>query len=383
MGNCLSNNKDGGWTAEASKRSFSRRADPWEKTGMVAFRSSNLRVRACCGRSPGAGQIAVHLPTAERAALALLCACALHNPHLQHLCCPPPARLQEFPKQVEPIAKKVRVLDGTDNKISEVPDYVGLMTPCNRIGLSKNRIASLPDSISALTNLRVLLLDSNRLRALPPALFALASLERLSLANNLIAELPKRVGHLKSLKQLDLSGNKLTALPRELGKCLALEELRVSDNAIACLPTDLAKLDRLRLVVAENNQVEAVPPEVLRYCEALQTLALHGNPISLERLEATDGFAVFEARRKSKWDKSVAAGVLLGSSRLDEAADRMGARKNSVEAPPAVAGAAGGAAGGNENGQGGGKGRFKGKSALKGKVESHLVDVTKRSVDTT
>lgn len=229
--------------------------------------------------------------------------------------------MQEFPKQVEEIAKKVRVLDGTNNKIKDVPEYMALAVSCHRLGLSKNRIGELPD-LSPMISLRVLLLDCNRLRSMPSSLCQLAKLERLNLAHNYIIELPRAIGQLKQLKYLDVSGNKLAAFPAELGGCESLEEIHASDNAIARLPVDLAKLERLRTVVAENNMIDAVPPEMMLYCESLQTLALHGNPLTLEKLQATKGYAEFEARRKAKWDKSIAAGVLLGGSRFDEGADR-------------------------------------------------------------
>lgn len=53
MGNCIGKQKQEGERknskrqthVEGRRRSFSRRLDPWEKTGMVAFRSSHLKVR--------------------------------------------------------------------------------------------------------------------------------------------------------------------------------------------------------------------------------------------------------------------------------------------------------------------------------------------------
>lgn len=77
-------------------------------------------------------------------------------------------------------------------------------------------------------------------------------------------------------------------------------------------------------MVLENNKIKSVPSEVLLQCVALQTLALHGNPLTIEQLRETKGFAEFESRRKAKWDKSIAGGVLLGPSRFDEGADRQG-----------------------------------------------------------
>ena len=234
----------------------------------------------------------------------------------------PLLRPQEFPKQVQSVAKKVRVLDGTNNKITVIPDYIRFMTTCNRLGLSKNRIAEIPPCISALQNLRVLLLDNNRLRSVPPEMFELPKLERLNLAHNHLVELPSNIRNLKSLKYLDVSSNKLVSIPREIGEMVALEEVHTSDNALTRIPVDLAKLERLRIIVAENNMIDSLPSEIMLYCENLQTISLHGNPLTLEKLEETKGYAEFEARRKAKWDKLLAAGVLLGAGRFDEAADR-------------------------------------------------------------
>jgi Leucine-rich repeat (LRR) protein len=271
MGNCLACNRRQADGLVVESRSFSRRLDPWDKTGMVAFRNSDLR---------------------------------------------------EFPKQVEVVAKKVRVLDATGNKITVIPHYIELMVICNRVNLSKNRITEVPRGISALSNLRVLLLDNNRIRTLPRAVFDLPKLERLNLAHNYIMELPRSIRKLKALKYLDVCNNKLVSLPRELGELQNLEELHASNNALARLPVDLAKLERLRLIIAENNMIDNVPSEVMLYCENLQTIALHGNPITLDKLQEAKGYSEFEARRKAKWDKSLAAGVLLGASRFDEGFDR-------------------------------------------------------------
>lgn len=256
---------------DTSRRSFSKRLDPWEKTGMVAFRNSKLK---------------------------------------------------DFPPEVELVVKKVRVLDATGNRIREVPRYIKHMTICNRLGLSKNRISDLPKGLAALTNLRVLLLDHNRLTIIPPAVFRLPKLERLDLSHNGITEISPEIGNLKTLKNIDVSNNKLEVLPKEIGECDALEELHASNNALTRLPLDVGKLEKLRLVVAENNRISSVPSEILIYCEGLQTLALYGNLITIQTLEATKGYDKFEERRKAKWDKTVAAGVLLGRSRMKESVER-------------------------------------------------------------
>lgn len=44
--------------------------------------------------------------------------------------------------------------------------------------------------------------------------------------------------------------------------------------------------------------------------------------IHAQELEKTEGYATMEARRRSKFDKQIANGVLLSSSGLDEGIDR-------------------------------------------------------------
>lgn len=92
--------------------------------------------------------------------------------------------------------------------------------------------------------------------------------------------------------------------------------------AVQELPASLGQLQRLKLLQLDGNQLEAVPPAVLQGCAALATLSLHDNPISPAALQATEGYAAFEARRQGKVTKSLATGVLLPSNGLDEGVDR-------------------------------------------------------------
>lgn len=233
------------------------------------------------------------------------------------------AYIQEFPHELKEInPKKVRLLDGSKNKIQRVPSYIGRMVYCNRLGLSQNRISKLPWEIGMMESLRVLLLDHNRLEELPESLFQLKKLERLSLAHNRLTRIPRDISHLKQLKYIDISNNRIRSITSGIAGCRNLEELRCCDTSLVKLPMDVAKLERLRLIVAENNRIETIPPAILMYCESLQTLALHGNPIDMEHVETIKGYREFEERRKSKYDKAVASGVLLSKNAFEETAKR-------------------------------------------------------------
>jgi Leucine-rich repeat (LRR) protein len=279
MGNCFTKSRstphEGVEGSESVKvermRSFSKRTDLWERTGVVQFQSS---------------------------------------------------KLNEFPFELKSVPpKKVRILDGSKNRLRKVPSYVGLMIYCNRLGLSHNRIPKLPRAIGRMESLRVLLLDSNRIEDLPEEVFNLYKLERLSLANNRLGKLPRAVGNLKQLKYIDISGNKkIKSITSGIAGCKNLEEIRCSDCSVQKLPADAAKLEHLRLVVAENNSIESIASSIFLYCEGLQTMALHGNPITMAKVESTKGYKEFEERRKQKWpEKSKSAGVLLGKKADEEA----------------------------------------------------------------
>ena len=53
------------------------------------------------------------------------------------------------------------------------------------------------------------------------------------------------------------------------------------------------------------DRLREVPAEILRECQALQTINLHQNPLTIEQLRETDEFRQFDVRRRAKYDKQV------------------------------------------------------------------------------
>lgn len=153
------------------------------------------------------------------------------------------------------------------------------------------------------------------------------------------ASLPDGIASLAQLRVLALRGNRLAALPAALGGCGQLQELDVRDNQLAALPVELGRLAHLRLLLADNNRraaagagywpglgqskpfadsrarawpglrcrLHAVPSEILTGCTSLATLTLHGNPATAEALRELSGWAAFDERRRTKYDKQVGA----------------------------------------------------------------------------
>ncbi|PNG99662.1 hypothetical protein TSOC_014554, partial [Tetrabaena socialis] len=238
----------------------------------------------------------------------------------------------ELPPALAGSAAVLKVIDATNNRLAQLPAFISTLVVLQRLVLAGNMLISLPPGVCAsLVALKVLCLDDNHLAALPDDLGQLKRLERLSVSGNRLRELPPSIGGLEALLALVVSRNMLEALPDELGACGHLEEIDAQGNSLATVPVALGQLKRLKTLQLDNNRVCAVPSEVLTGCVALQTLSLHGCPIKPDALQETPGFAEFDERRKSKYNKAsgggdfahvIAGGALLGNRGLDEGVDR-------------------------------------------------------------
>jgi Leucine-rich repeat (LRR) protein len=253
---------------------------------------------------------------------------------------------QELPPSIFELREAVKTLDVSNNRLASLPPSLAALTNLQRLVraallsavapgwpapvwltcsgpqvLTQNALTALPPALCALTGLKLLVLDGNALTSLPSQLGALSKLEKLSVAGNALSALPDALGALKSLKSLCVARNALRALPAALAGCTALEELDASGNALQELPGALGSLPRLALLQLDDNALRGVPSELLRGCGALTTLSLHGNPVTIDALEAIDGWAEFDARQRAKQSKRVAGGVLIGARGLDDGLD--------------------------------------------------------------
>ncbi|GFR46878.1 hypothetical protein Agub_g8519 [Astrephomene gubernaculifera] len=238
--------------------------------------------------------------------------------------------LKELPQALADIASTLRVLDASNNRLQQLPSFVATLTALQRLVLAGNQltIAPPPEACANLSSLKVLVLDDNLLSELPAEVGRLGRLERLSLRNNRLRSLPDSLGALGALQSLAVSANQLASLPEQLGECGRLEELDAQGNELESIPASLERLKRLKTLQLDNNRIHAVPSQVLYGCTALQTLSLHGCPIKPDDLQETPGFKEFDERRKSKYNKAIAGGALLGSRGLDEGVDRQVAQQS-------------------------------------------------------
>lgn len=159
-------------------------------------------------------------------------------------------------------------------------------------------VQTIPASLSSLKNLKSLNLDGNRVRAIPPPVLAdCAALHTLSLHGNPIT-IQARAGLLLNWLHCYWAGaspgggspgRMWPCLKASWGRCwLVQQRAWVSETS-------------MRLLSNRRSRSPAAP--------------------AAQDVQATEGWAAFEARRKSKFDKSIGAGVLLDSKGLDEGVD--------------------------------------------------------------
>ena len=150
-----------------------------------------------------------------------------------------------------------------NNKLTELPEWLGQLTQLQVLNLGNNELTELPESLGQLTQLQVLYLGTNKLTELPESLGRLTQLQELSLGTNELTELPEWLGQLTQLKLLDLGHNKLTELPESLGQLTQLQVLNLNQNKLTALPPELQQLRRLEKLYLHNNPRLGLPPEIL------------------------------------------------------------------------------------------------------------------------
>ena len=102
-------------------------------------------------------------------------------------------------------------------------------TSISDVSLARRGFTSLPAEPPEgdLTAVIRLDLSENKLTDLPEWLGNLTALTELDLSGNQLTDLPEWLGNLTALTELDLSGNQLTDLPEWLGNLTALTTLRL------------------------------------------------------------------------------------------------------------------------------------------------------------
>ena len=121
---------------------------------------------------------------------------------------------------------KLKYLDLKGNKLTELPDEIGLLQNLTSINMSANKFRSIPICITKIPALKYILLEWNRnLEKIPEQFFELTNLKNLRLGDTGISEIPDNISKLQNLSGLDLSLTMITIIPESVGKLSCLTQL--------------------------------------------------------------------------------------------------------------------------------------------------------------
>jgi len=92
-----------------------------------------------------------------------------------------------------------------DEKLSEVPEWIGRLSDLESLSIGGGTISTLPSSIADLDNLKKLDISDNEFTTIPECVLELTTLEELNARENPIVELPESFGRLTQLRVLLLT----------------------------------------------------------------------------------------------------------------------------------------------------------------------------------
>ncbi|XP_072163778.1 leucine-rich repeat-containing protein 57-like [Diadema setosum] len=204
--------------------------------------------------------------------------------------------LTELPEELQRLAKNLRTLDLSSNKLAALPPSMGKFTVLKSLTANNNRLASLPEDIFALKKLDTLSLSRNRLTTIPPSISRLAALKTLTLSGNGIKQFPLEISALRHLDVLDLSSNAITEIPSGCGGVQAIE-INLNQNQISTISESIADCPRLKVLRLEENclQLMAVPSKILTNSN-VSLLALDGNLFEMKNFQELEGYETYMER---------------------------------------------------------------------------------------
>ena len=110
---------------------------------------------------------------------------------------------------------RVETLDASNNALTALPASLVMLTALKLLNVNDNKLSELPEWIGDLRAMEEFFANDNELTALPASLAKLTALKKLEARDNKLSELPEWIGELRALESLD-AGNALTALPASL-----------------------------------------------------------------------------------------------------------------------------------------------------------------------
>ncbi|WP_318406048.1 leucine-rich repeat-containing protein kinase family protein [Photobacterium leiognathi] len=137
-------------------------------------------------------------------------------------------RLSQLPDDFAKLTK-LRIVFMSNNCFTELPKVLGACQNLEMIGFKSNQITTV-DETALPEKLRWLILTDNKITQLPDSLGLRPRLQKLALAGNQLTELPATMSQLHNLELIRLSANRLQAFPIQLLDLPKLAWLAFSGN---------------------------------------------------------------------------------------------------------------------------------------------------------
>jgi len=170
----------------------------------------------------------------------------------------------------------------TNCNLVKIPDSIFKMPSIKFLGLANNKIEVINDRIETLKFIRVLDLSNNQISEIPESLYTLSELRFLNLGKNKIQIISKKISQLQKLNGLLLTENMITNIPteivglKELWRCThEVNEIMIKKNQVVRTQRfeEAASLRDVEKELYENgktginidrNDVENLPPELIQ-----------------------------------------------------------------------------------------------------------------------
>ncbi|XP_032426612.1 leucine-rich repeat-containing protein 47 [Xiphophorus hellerii] len=170
--------------------------------------------------------------------------------------------------------------------LTEIHVEIQHLTNLQSLVLCRNKLTSVPDVIGILKSLKVLDLSVNNLKCLPQGIAQLKELNTLNVSCNCLEALPGGLSQCTKLATINVSKNQITTFPPDLfsERLDLLSTLVASDNSIHELSGEICKLSALKVLDVSNNKLSEIPSD-LSDCPKLKEINFKGNKLGDKRLE--------------------------------------------------------------------------------------------------
>lgn len=221
--------------------------------------------------------------------------------------------LKKVPDEIEPLADVLRNLELSENKIREIPIFIGQFSQLKQLHLANNCLEFLPDELGSMKKLEILNLAGNKLKALPDTIVGCTDLKTIDLSSNVFTVFPVAVIGCLQLDILNLNGNQIESLPDDVSfklnftefifpffqiSNLKVIELSLNQNRLSSLnPSNLAKTTRLRTLRLDENCLEKSEfTRDLLESSTISVMSYDGNRFQLKDFQDLPGYDAYQER---------------------------------------------------------------------------------------